>query len=186
MSSVLFGHVKGAFTGANEEKKGLLAEADGGYLFLDEVHNLSAENQEKLFIFMEKVEECVKLIRSLQPKPASGFVGLAPYLQCEVGVSVVGERLEVEILNNYEALQLCPEYYMEKDQKTQEFVRPYLQQINQLFDMLNARERTLCLIATEIVENQKDFFLKRGNRKPLTLREIAEQVVIVKMQSQRE
>ena len=53
LSSVLFGHVKGAFTGANEEKKGLLAEADGGYLFLDEVHNLSAENQEKLFIFID-------------------------------------------------------------------------------------------------------------------------------------
>ena len=53
LSSVLSGHVKGAFTGANEEKQGLLAEADGGYLFLDEVHNLSAENQEKLFLFID-------------------------------------------------------------------------------------------------------------------------------------
>ena len=53
LSSVLFGHVKGAFTGANEEKQGLLAEADGGYLFLDEVHNLSVENQEKLFLFID-------------------------------------------------------------------------------------------------------------------------------------
>lgn len=53
LSSVLFGHVRGAFTGANEEKQGLLAEADGGYLFLDEVHNLSAENQEKLFLFID-------------------------------------------------------------------------------------------------------------------------------------
>ena len=53
LSSVLFGHVKGAFTGANEEKQGLLAEADGGYLFLDGVHNLSAENQEKLFLFID-------------------------------------------------------------------------------------------------------------------------------------
>lgn len=53
LSSVLFGHVKGAFTGANEEKQGLLAEADGGYLFLDEVHNLSAENQEKLVLFID-------------------------------------------------------------------------------------------------------------------------------------
>ena len=53
LSSVLFGYVKGAFTGANEEKQGLLAEADGGYLFLDEVHNLSAENQEKLFLFID-------------------------------------------------------------------------------------------------------------------------------------
>lgn len=53
LSSTLFGYTKGAFTGANEEKEGLLDEADGGYLFLDEVHNLSAENQEKLFIFID-------------------------------------------------------------------------------------------------------------------------------------
>ncbi|MCD5001960.1 sigma 54-interacting transcriptional regulator [Enterococcus saccharolyticus] len=54
LSSLLFGHVKGAFTGAEEEKEGLLAAADGGILFLDEVHRLSPESQEKLFIFMDK------------------------------------------------------------------------------------------------------------------------------------
>ncbi|GCF94699.1 transcriptional antiterminator [Enterococcus florum] len=53
LSSVLFGYVSGAFTGANQEKKGLLDEADGGYLFLDEVHNLTAENQEKLFLLID-------------------------------------------------------------------------------------------------------------------------------------
>ncbi|MGX7014488.1 sigma 54-interacting transcriptional regulator [Vagococcus silagei] len=53
LSSILFGHTKGAFTGADSEKKGLLALADGGVLFLDEVHRLSHENQEKLFQFMD-------------------------------------------------------------------------------------------------------------------------------------
>lgn len=53
LSSALFGHVAGAFTGANHRKIGLLKEADGGYLFLDEVHRLSSENQEKLFTFMD-------------------------------------------------------------------------------------------------------------------------------------
>lgn len=53
LSSVLFGYVSGAFTGADREKKGLLDEADGGYLFLDEVHNLTAENQEKLFLLID-------------------------------------------------------------------------------------------------------------------------------------
>lgn len=53
LSSILFGYVKGAFTGASEERSGLLDEADQGYLFLDEVHNLSAENQEKLFLFID-------------------------------------------------------------------------------------------------------------------------------------
>lgn len=53
LSSVLFGHVKGAFTGADSEKVGLIDEAKDGYLFLDEVHNLSAENQEKLFLLID-------------------------------------------------------------------------------------------------------------------------------------
>lgn len=53
LSSILFGHTKGAFTGAEKEKKGLLAQADHSVLFLDEVHRLSHENQEKLFQFMD-------------------------------------------------------------------------------------------------------------------------------------
>ncbi len=53
LSSILFGYVKGAFTGANKDRDGLLSRADGGYLFLDEIHRLSGENQEKLFTFMD-------------------------------------------------------------------------------------------------------------------------------------
>lgn len=53
VSSMLFGYVKGAYTGADESKDGLLKQADGGYLFLDEVHRLSSENQEKLFSFID-------------------------------------------------------------------------------------------------------------------------------------
>lgn len=54
LSATLFGYVKGAFTGADKEKSGAFDEANGGYLLLDEVHRLSAENQEKLFLFMDK------------------------------------------------------------------------------------------------------------------------------------
>lgn len=53
LSSILFGHTKGAFTGAESEKQGLLAQANNSVLFLDEVHRLSNENQEKLFQFMD-------------------------------------------------------------------------------------------------------------------------------------
>lgn len=54
LSSVLFGYKKGSFTGADKDKLGLLAAANGGILFLDEVHRLSPESQEKLFVFMDK------------------------------------------------------------------------------------------------------------------------------------
>lgn len=56
LSSVLFGYTKGAFTGADEERIGLIEKADGGILFLDEVHRLSEEGQEKLFTFMDSGE----------------------------------------------------------------------------------------------------------------------------------
>ena len=54
LSANLFGYEKGAFTGADFAKRGLLEEADRGILFLDEVHCLKPESQEKLFIFMDK------------------------------------------------------------------------------------------------------------------------------------
>ena len=46
--SAFFGHVKGAFTGADSAKKGYFHEADGGTLFLDEVGNLALETQQML------------------------------------------------------------------------------------------------------------------------------------------
>jgi len=52
--SHLFGHVKGAFTGADKDKKGLVDAANGGILFLDEVHRLSSEGQEMLFSLMDR------------------------------------------------------------------------------------------------------------------------------------
>lgn len=46
--SELFGHRRGAFTGASQERKGLLSEANGGTLFLDEVNSMSPMVQAKL------------------------------------------------------------------------------------------------------------------------------------------
>lgn len=54
LTSHLFGHKKGSFTGAEEDKKGAFNDADGGILFLDEVHRLSAEGQEKLFTYLDQ------------------------------------------------------------------------------------------------------------------------------------
>lgn len=51
--SHIFGHVKGAFTGADSNKSGLIESADKGILFLDEVHRLPPEGQEMIFYFID-------------------------------------------------------------------------------------------------------------------------------------
>ncbi|WP_164667927.1 sigma 54-interacting transcriptional regulator [Virgibacillus doumboii] len=50
----IFGIKEGAFTGATEDKKGLVEQADGGILFLDEIHRLPPSGQEMLFYLMDK------------------------------------------------------------------------------------------------------------------------------------
>lgn len=54
LSANLFGYKKGAFTGADKDTPGLIEAANGGYLFLDEVHRLGNEGQEKLFLFLDQ------------------------------------------------------------------------------------------------------------------------------------
>ncbi|MDF7639239.1 sigma 54-interacting transcriptional regulator [Lactobacillus sp. ESL0791] len=54
LTSSLFGYTKGAFTGADSDHQGAFVEADGGILFLDEVHRLGPKGQEKLFTYLDQ------------------------------------------------------------------------------------------------------------------------------------
>jgi DNA-binding NtrC family response regulator len=56
LESEMFGHVKGAFTGASSDKRGLFEEADGGSIFLDEIGDMSPITQAKLLRVLQNGE----------------------------------------------------------------------------------------------------------------------------------
>jgi two-component system response regulator PilR (NtrC family) len=84
MESELFGHVKGAFTGAVVDKKGLFESASGGSLFLDEIGELSLHLQ-------------VKLLRALQERKVKRVGGIGE-LDVDVRlIAATNKNLEEEI-----------------------------------------------------------------------------------------
>jgi DNA-binding NtrC family response regulator len=84
VESELFGHTKGAFTGAAQTKRGLFEEADGGTLFLDEISTLSLAAQ-------------VKLLRVLQEKEIMR-VGSTERIKIDVRIiAATNENLEVRM-----------------------------------------------------------------------------------------
>lgn len=67
--SELFGHVKGAFTGADRDRKGRIESAEGGILFLDEIGELSKDIQVKLLRVIQ--EKAVYRVGSSRPVKVS-------------------------------------------------------------------------------------------------------------------
>jgi len=84
MESELFGHEKGAFTGAVEKRKGRFEQADGGTIFLDEIGELPLEMQ-------------VKLLRVLQEKEVDPIGGRSPIKVDVRVVAATSRNLEQEV-----------------------------------------------------------------------------------------
>lgn len=67
LESELFGHVRGAFTGAHADRQGLFEQADGGMLFLDEVGDMVPALQAKLLDVLER--GCIRAVGAARERP---------------------------------------------------------------------------------------------------------------------
>jgi transcriptional regulator with PAS, ATPase and Fis domain len=93
IESELFGVVKGAFTGAERTKLGLIEEADGGTLFLDEIGNLSVELQGKLLRVLQEAE--VRAVGSTERRSINFRIIAATNLDLQVAMKCSGFRSDL-------------------------------------------------------------------------------------------
>ncbi|HXY18894.1 MAG TPA: sigma-54 dependent transcriptional regulator [Gemmatimonadales bacterium] len=93
LESELFGHVKGAFTGAIANKRGLMEESSGGTLFLDEIGTVSANIQVKLLRALQ--ERSIMRVGGREPVPID--IRLIAATNLDLGEEVRGGRFREDL-----------------------------------------------------------------------------------------
>jgi len=106
MANELFGHEKGAFTGAVHEKKGLLQAADGGTVFLDEIGDMPMSMQVKLLRVIQEKE--LLRVGGVDPLPVDVRFVAATHRDLQQDVQSGHFRQDLYYRLNVIALQLPP------------------------------------------------------------------------------
>jgi DNA-binding NtrC family response regulator len=106
IESELFGYIKGAFTGATQNKKGLLESASGGTLFLDEIGDLPTDMQAKLLRALQEKE--VKPVGSIERIPINVRVIAATNRDLEAAVRTGAFRQDLYFRLNVVQVKLPP------------------------------------------------------------------------------
>ncbi|WP_426670177.1 sigma-54-dependent transcriptional regulator [Mucilaginibacter sp. McL0603] len=125
-ASELFGHVKGAFTGAIADKKGVFEYAEGGTLFLDEVGNLSYDVQVKLLRALQ--EKVIQPVGSNKQIPVNVRIITATNDDLINGVSNDGFRQDLYHRINEFKIQLSP--LRQRDSDIDIFIKHFVQLAN--------------------------------------------------------
>ena len=106
IESELFGHTKGAFTGANHAKEGLLAAAEGGTVFLDEIGELAVDLQAKLLRALQEKE--IRPVGSTKSVPVNVRILAATNRDLEEAVAQGSFRLDLFYRLNVLNLRVPP------------------------------------------------------------------------------
>ncbi len=182
LESELFGHVKGAFTGAIQNKKGLFEQADGGTLFLDEIGDMSPILQVKLLRVLqdhevrrvganEGVKVDVRVVaathQKLQERIAEGAFREDLYYRLQVILIHLPPLRE----RKSEILPLAKHYLQLLNQKTNKNVKAFSPEAEaallendwrgNIRELINAVERAVILCRDGIVRPE-DFALTLG------------------------
>ena len=106
LESELFGHVKGSFTGAAYDKKGLFEIADGGTFFLDEIADISQSTQAKLLRFLQEGE--IKRVGATKTEKVNVRVVCATNASLEEKVRAGDFRLDLYYRLNVIRIEVPP------------------------------------------------------------------------------
>jgi two-component system response regulator AtoC len=123
LESELFGHAKGAFTGATVEKKGLFEDADGGTLFLDEIGELSPPLQVKLLRALQEGE--IRRVGDNSDRPVDVRLIAATARDLEAEVAAGRFRADLYYRINVVRLHLPP--LRDRREDIPELVRHFIQ-----------------------------------------------------------
>ncbi|MBL8735537.1 MAG: sigma-54-dependent Fis family transcriptional regulator [Planctomycetes bacterium] len=126
LESQLFGHEKGAFTGADRARTGLFATADGGTLFLDELGNLPLALQAKLLRALQ--ERAVVPVGGTQPVPFRARLVCAT--NADLAADVTAGRFRVDLYHRIAEFQVALPPLRERPDDIVHFARLFLAEAN--------------------------------------------------------
>ncbi|MEW5838081.1 MAG: sigma 54-interacting transcriptional regulator [Pseudomonadota bacterium] len=130
LESELFGHEKGAFTGAVATKKGVVELASGGTLFLDEIGDLAFDLQSKLLHVLER--QLIKRVGGAKDIPVDVRIIAATHKNLQKAVNEGRFRIDLFYRLNVFPIHLPP--LRERSGDVRSLARHFLQAANQEFD----------------------------------------------------
>lgn len=155
MESELFGHVRGAFTGATQDRVGAVEAADGGTLFLDEICEMKLDLQVKLLRFLQSQE----FMRVGETKKRSVSTRIVCATNRDPHLEVREGRLREDLFYRFHVVPVSVPPLRDRDDDplilAEHFLRDYAQQERKTFDGFS-RDAAAAIVAYDWPGNVRE------------------------------